>query len=201
MSGLNINTDRIRKKIESVEGRKARMYMSDNIPHIGVGHNIVGRELADETLEFLGIEDEEDLLTATLSEQQIDYLFQKDLDIAMRDVANVIGLNIFNALSDTRKEVVVDMSFNLGINKFKRFKDMISNLQAGDFAKAADEILDSKAARDPKTKSRYEALADEMRGAATPKPMQDDFLQADVTHFSDAELIKELYRRLVIGEE
>ena len=70
---------------------------------------------------------------------------------------SIIG-DIFDTLSDERQDVLVDMSFNLGRPRFSKFKNMIGAVQDGDFSKAADEILDSKAARDPLTKSRYENL-------------------------------------------
>ena len=49
------------------------MYMLDGIPHIGIGHNIISRTLADVTLDFLGIEDEPDLMTAELNDAQCEF--------------------------------------------------------------------------------------------------------------------------------
>ena len=159
--------NKLLKRIEDVEGRKYKMYMLDGIPHIGVGHNIISRSLADETLDFLGIEDEPDLMTAELNDEQCDFLLGKDLDIAIADARSVIGER-FPKLTDDRQNVLIDMSFNLGKNRFSKFKDMIKAVQESDFDGAAAEILDSKAARDPKTKTRYENLAKEMRGVAIP---------------------------------
>ena len=156
--------NKLLKRIEDVEGRKYKMYMLDGIPHIGIGHNIISRSLADETLDFLGIEDEPDLMTAELNDEQCDFLLGKDLDIAIADAVSVIGEEVFSGLTDDRQDVLVDMSFNLGKNRFSKFKDMINGVRMGNFNIAADEILDSKAARDPKTKTRYENLAKEMRG-------------------------------------
>ena len=183
------------KRIEAVEGRKYKMYMLDGIPHIGIGHNIISRSLAEETLDFLGIEDEPDLMTAELNDEQCDYLLGKDLDIAIADAVSVIGEEIFDSLSDERQDVLVDMSFNLGKNRFSKFKDMIGAVQDGNFDSAADEILDSKAARDPKTKTRYENLAQEMRG----KLLKEAAAASPLSAYSDADLIEELYQRLVKG--
>ena len=160
--------NKLLKRIEDVEGRKYKMYMLDGIPHIGVGHNIISRSLADETLDFLGIEDEPDLMTAELNDEQCDFLLGKDLNIAIADAVSVIGEEVFSGLTDDRQNVLIDMSFNLGKNRFSKFKDMINAVRMGNFEIAADEILDSKAARDPKTKTRYENLAKEMRGVAIP---------------------------------
>lgn len=53
----------------------------------------------------------------------------------------------FKDLSDVRHNVVVEMIFNLGPIRFRLFKDMIRALNDGDYNKAADEMLDSKWAK------------------------------------------------------
>lgn len=183
-------------RIEAIEGRKYKMYMLDGIPHIGVGHNIISRQLADETLDFLGIEDEGDLMTAELNDAQCDFLLGKDLDIAIADARSVIGEDVFDALSDARQDVLVDMSFNLGRPRFSKFTKMIAAVQAGDFTEASVQILDSKAARDPLTKSRYENLAAEMREEVTANaPVSDaDFIDPA------PELLAKIPTHVLLGE-
>ena len=134
-------------------------------------------------------------MTAELNDEQCEFLLGKDLDIAIADAVSVIGEEIFNSLSDERQDVLVDMSFNLGKNRFSKFKDMIGAVQDGNFDSAADEILDSKAARDPKTKTRYENLAQEMRG----KLLKEAAAASPLSAYSDADLIEELYQRLMKG--
>ena len=157
------------EQIEAVEGREYKMYMLDNIPHIGIGHNIISRSLTDETMEFLGIEDESDLMTATLNDEQCEFLFFKDLDIAVNDARQSIGKEVFEGLSEERQEVLVDMSFNLGGPRFRKFKKMIGAVQIGDFHEASVQILDSEAARDKKTAKRYADLSERMKG--TPEKL------------------------------
>jgi lysozyme len=65
------------------------------------------------------------------------------------------GLNV------TRREVLVEMIFQLGLNGVLGFKKMIEALEAMDYEKAADEILDSKAAR--QCPERFQEYADLMR--------------------------------------
>ena len=36
-----MNREKLMAHVEEVEGRKYEMYMLDNVPHIGIGHNIV----------------------------------------------------------------------------------------------------------------------------------------------------------------
>lgn len=190
-----MNKQTLMERIEAVEGREHKMYMLDGIPHIGIGHNIIGRRLAEKTLEVLGIEDETDLMRATLTDDQVDYLFERDLDIAIQDAIDVVGADTFDKLSSERQDVLVDMSYNLGKPKFMKFKKMLAAVVAGDFNEAANQILDSDAARDPLTKERYENLAAQMRGDEGPKPGQVASALSGVT---DQELIAELTRRLGI---
>jgi lysozyme len=50
----------------------------------------------------------------------------------------------FDGLSTVRKNVCLDMVFNLGIKGFSRFKWMINCLTRGDYECAANEMLNSK---------------------------------------------------------
>ena len=50
----------------------------------------------------------------------------------------------FNTLDDIRQAAIVDMCFNLGINGFLEFKEMLSALESRDYNKAATEMLNSK---------------------------------------------------------
>ena len=46
-------------------------------------------------------------------------------------------------LNPTRQRVIVEMLFNLGLTRFKTFKNAISRLEAGMFEAASRELLDS----------------------------------------------------------
>ena len=50
-------------------------------------------------------------------------------------------------LNDTRQRVLASMAFNMGIDGLLGFQHMLAAAKAGDFAKAADEMLDSKWAK------------------------------------------------------
>lgn len=53
-------------------------------------------------------------------------------------------LPFFINLSENRQIALINMCFNLGIQGFLGFKDMISALEAHDYERAAKEMLDSK---------------------------------------------------------
>lgn len=53
-------------------------------------------------------------------------------------------------LDDTRRAVILDMLFNLGLRGVRRFKKMMRAIRKRDWEKAADELLDSKYAKQVK---------------------------------------------------
>ena len=67
------------------------------------------------------------------------------------DVANVYEdikrFEWFTELDEVRQAVVVNMVFNLGINRFMKFKNTIMFIEKGLYTAAAEEMLDSKWAR------------------------------------------------------
>lgn len=64
-------------------------------------------------------------------------------------------------LSPARQDVLINMAFNLGVGGLYNFKMMWNAIYSGDYDRAADEMLDSKWAR--QVKGRATRLADEMR--------------------------------------
>lgn len=59
-------------------------------------------------------------------------------------------------VSDNRYRALINMMFNLGPGGFLTFRRMRQAIDAGDWERAADELMDSQAARD--LEGRYERL-------------------------------------------
>ena len=105
---------------------------------IGVGRNLSARGISiTEAIQLL--------------EDDIIYFYSK--------LAHYVSF--FDKLSDNRKIVLVDLCFNVGLNGFLKFTDMLQALAREDYNKAADEILNSKAA--VQCPERYHQLALMMR--------------------------------------
>ena len=68
----------------------------------------------------------------------------------------------YRHLNDTRKMVLIDMCFNLGMPRLKKFKRMIAAMERIDYTNAAAEMLDSRWAR--QVGNRAIELADMMMG-------------------------------------
>ena len=88
---------------------------------IGVGRNIEERGLSDD---------------------EIDYILSNDVNIATDEL--VATFDWYADLDPIRQRVVVDMVFNLGMPRFKQFKNMIAALEEGDWTEASDQMMDSR---------------------------------------------------------
>ncbi len=87
-------------------------------------------------------------------------LFQCDLADAMDDVRSVFSC--YDQLSRPRQLVLISLAFNLGRDKMGGFVRFISAVHLGKWDEAADELLDSEAARKD-APFRYHQLAKMMR--------------------------------------
>ena len=104
---------------------------------IGVGRNIEERGLSDD---------------------EIDYILNNDVDIATSELASTFDW--FAGLDDVRMRVVVDMVFNLGMPWFKQFQNMLAAIEAQDWPEAAAQMMDSRWAK--QVGARAERLRDMM---------------------------------------
>lgn len=104
------------------------------------------------------------LFPAGLSQAQVGLLLDADIQSA-----TVMAAALFSGehsvdfwdFSELVQEVIVNLVFNLGIGGFKKFKKAIEAFCRHDWNAAADEILDSRAAR--QTGERYNRLARVLR--------------------------------------
>ena len=65
-------------------------------------------------------------------------------DITLTDVNLHRDFKFFKDLNDTRKAVLIDMAYNLGMNRFKKFRKMLTALENQDYSEAAHQMLDSR---------------------------------------------------------
>jgi lysozyme len=86
--------------------------------------------------------------------------FQVDIADAIEDVRH--NFSCYDQLSRPRQLVLVSLAFNLGRDKLSKFVRFIGAVHRFDWNDAADELLDSKAARQD-APARYQQLAKMMR--------------------------------------
>lgn len=80
-----------------------------------------------------------------ISEAEAMQMLRNDIYHCKEDLKRSIP--VYETLDDRRKDVLINMCFNLGITRLRGFKKMFAALERGDFIAASDEMLDSRWAR------------------------------------------------------
>ena len=128
---------RLIEEIKQNEGFKGVEYLDSlNIPTIGFGTRLPLSEA------------EAELILSFRLNQKISHLLEVK-PIVLR-------------LPQDKQEVLFEMAYQLGVNGLLKFKMMWLALENFDYVVAAEEILDSRLAR--QTPNRAKAYADKMRG-------------------------------------
>ena len=134
------------------EGVKSSPYRdSEGILTIGIGHNIEDNPLNEELQGWLNSGGE-------LTDKEINDIFTEDVQVAIKDVENIFAES-WESLSQVRKEVLVNMAFNLGGPRLRQFKKMIAAVNDKDYAEAGTQMLDSRWARQVGNRSKRLARA------------------------------------------
>jgi len=121
------------------EGVRSSPY-TDSVGKLTIG---VGRNLTD-----VGV-----------SGDEIELMLDNDITSAEKSARKL--LPNFDALSDARKAVVVNMAFNLGEYTFSTFQNTLRNIRDGRWEDAATSMLQSKWST--QVGARAQRLADSMR--------------------------------------
>jgi len=140
---IGVDLQKLYSEVARFEGVKDTAYNDVNgIPHIGVGFNLT-RHDAPRRLKSLGLS-LEDVISGkqSMSQSQIRTLFHWTLEDAASDCRNVVSS--FDDLCDVRKRVLINMAFNLGQPRLRKFVKMIEAIETRNFERAADEMIDSQ---------------------------------------------------------
>lgn len=137
-----MNLTRLYAQLDDDEGRRKKPY-TDTVGKLSIG---VGRNLDDR-----GLRDDE-----------IDLMLANDVAEAIGDCRRMF--RNFDSLNEVRQEVLVNMMFNMGYTKLAGFKKMIAAVLSSDWARAAQQMLDSKWA--DQVGERADRLAAAMRKGA-----------------------------------
>lgn len=113
--------DILKAQLSVDEGYSRKMYLDSNgIWTIGIGHNLRDKPLSDRAIQVI---------------------FEDDMADAEADARKLI--KSFDTLNDVRKAVVVNMAFNMGYSVLSQFKATIAEIDSGDYANAAVQMLRS----------------------------------------------------------
>lgn len=112
----------LKENLEVDEGRRLKLYKcTAGFLTIGVGRNI----------ETNGISDDE-----------ADLMLKNDINRAITDTKKLISN--FDKLSVNRQYVLVNMMFNLGMNRFSQFRRFIAAVKDENYPLAAAEMENSR---------------------------------------------------------
>lgn len=137
-----MDRERLRAELKADEGVRHTAYTCPaGKTTIGVGRNL------DDT----GLDDNE-----------VNYLLDGDIERCIASALSVFPY--FHHLPDAAQHVIVNMLFQLGEAGFRQFKRFIEAVETKRWHHAADEVLDSRAAR--QTPARFNRHAEALRNLA-----------------------------------
>jgi lysozyme len=116
---------KLKEELIDDEGKVPHAYQ-DSLGYwtIGIGHLIDKR------------------LKGGLSEDTIHYIFREDLTEKVKDLDE--NLSWWRNLDPVRQRTLINLCFNLGINRLLGFPNFLAHLEAGNYKEAKQHLLDSK---------------------------------------------------------
>ena len=154
------------------EGKRLRPYPdAHGNPTIAVGRNLRGNGISIEELNVLSNEIDRDLLLSEariqkgriyidslelanrvfvkpLTREDVEFLLVSDLRNTTHDAIEVFGEQIWQEISPARRLAILDILFNLGMPRFRKFVNFIESVRGKDWQKASIDLLLSQAARE-----------------------------------------------------
>ena len=100
-----------------------------------------------------------------LRESEIQFMLANDLEEGEHLLSRTFPW--FDALSDVRRAVLIDMHHNLGMQRLKRFEQTLASVAAGNYRKASLQMTQSRWAR--QVGSRAQRLAEMMQSNEWPQ--------------------------------
>ena len=127
-----MDLEKLRKQLEIDEGVKYEIYLDHlGYPTFGIGHLVIPSD----------IEYREDVGTR-VSEERVRECFDKDVQSVLRDCS--LLYKDFDELPEEAQQIIANMMFNMGYGRLSKFKGMKKGVDAKDWNKAADEMVDSR---------------------------------------------------------
>ena len=143
--------EQIKEDLVRHEGYVTEIYLcSENYPTFGIGHMVTETDM--EYTWPVG---------TPVTDERILQVFHDDCQIAVEDAEKLVD-NLYDHPDDVIR-VLVNMVFNLGRPRLSKFKNMLAAVEAKDYVKSAEEMIDSKWYR--QVGRRSEELVEIMRGA------------------------------------
>jgi len=144
-----LDPEHVRDVIRTEESVRYRVYKDKlNHPTVGIGFNMKRKDARDKFKAIGADYDAVRYKNRPLTQNQVEHLFNLSLIDAYTDVRKAVPN--FDSLPASRQAALVDMSFNLGTNKFSGpngFTRMLNGVKTLDWDKAARNIKNSAYAK------------------------------------------------------
>ena len=144
-----MDIEKLREEIEYDEGSVNKIYLDHlGLATFGIGH------LVTEWDEEYGWE-----VGTPVSEDRCNEVFDSDIQVVLSDCEHLYP--DFDELPEEVQRIIANMMFNMGRPRLSKFKGMKSGVDARDWQKAADEMVDSRWYR--QVTKRADRLVERMR--------------------------------------
>tara|TARA_E500000178_G_scaffold23057_1_gene21374 strand:+ start:141 stop:581 length:441 start_codon:yes stop_codon:yes gene_type:complete len=144
-----MDIEKLRKQLEIDEGVKYEIYNDHlGLATFGIGHLVIPTD-----------EEHGKPLGTRISEERVRECFDRDVQSVLRDCK--LLYKDFDELPEEVQQIVANMMFNMGYGRLSKFKGMKAGVDAKDWNKAADEMVDSRWYQ--QVTNRAQRLVDRMR--------------------------------------
>ena len=147
-----MNIDKLREEIAADEGEVHEIYLDHlGLPTFGIGHLV------------LDSDPESGLPVGTpIDNERVIEAFESDIETVLSD-CNTLYPD-FDNLPEEAQRVIANMMFNMGRPRLSKFKGMKAGVDARDWNRAADEMVDSRWYR--QVTNRADRLVERIRALA-----------------------------------
>ena len=127
-----MDVDKLREQLKIDEGCVYKIY-NDHLgyPTFGIGHLVI--ESDPENGQALG---------TSVSEDRVTSAFDSDIAIVLSDCNKLYP--DFESLPEEAQQIIANMMFNLGYPRLSKFRGMKAGVDAKDWNRTADEMVDSR---------------------------------------------------------
>ena len=126
-----MDIEKLRKQLEIDEGIVHEVYLD----HLGLATFGIGHLVIDSDPEY-GAE-----VGTAVAESRCIEVFNQDVEIVLSDCK--ILYPDFDDLPEEVQQIIANMMFNMGRPRLSKFKGMKAGVDARDWERAADEMVDS----------------------------------------------------------
>ena len=140
---MKYNREHFINKLIEHEGLVLEVYQDSlGIDTIGIGRNLEDRGISKEELDYLDIPNMEVVYEHGITEKDARYLALNDIEIVEKELCKAHPC--VEELDEVRQLVLMDMAFNMGVPRLKKFVKMWNAIHEGLFDIASTEMLDSR---------------------------------------------------------